>query len=222
MTPGSFRTASVSRRRVLSLAAGVAALASPLRRASAQVTPVASPRPPATPLPSPSTLAADASPQFRAVVEALVAAMQAHQVPGAAIGLLAGGREEHATAGLASLSSMRPVTPETLFQIGSLSKTYTATIIWRLIDGGSLALDKPVRTWIPNLTLMDEEVAAKLTIGNLLDHSAGFYGDEGFDTGDDDEAIARYVSDRLPHLPQIFPLGASSLTTTPASRSSDD
>lgn len=75
---------------------------------------------------------------------------------------------------------MRPVTPETLFQIGSLSKTYTATIIWRLIDEGSLALDKPVRTWIPNLTLMDEEVAAKLTIGNLLDHSAGFYGDEGF------------------------------------------
>jgi Beta-lactamase len=56
---------------------------------------------------------------------------------------------------------------------------------------------------------MDEEVAAELTIGNLLDPSAGFYGDEGFDTGDDDEAIARYVSHRLPHLLQIFPLGAS-------------
>ena len=207
MTPGSFRTASVSRRRVLSLAAGVAALApASARNGAGHARGVAAAA--CTPLPSPSTLAADASPQFRAVVEALVAAMQAHQVPGAAIGLLAGGREEHATAGLASLSSMRPVTPETLFQIGSLSKTYTATVIWRLIDEGSLALDKPVRTWIPNLTLMDEEVAAKLTIGNLLDPSAGFYGDEGFDTGDDDEAIARYVSDRLPHLPQIFPLGA--------------
>jgi CubicO group peptidase (beta-lactamase class C family) len=207
MMPSSFRTASVSRRRVLSLTAGATALAaaSPLRRATAQqVTPGASP----APLPLPSTLAADASPQFRAVVEALVAAMRAHQVPGAAIGLLAGDREEHATVGLASLSSMRPVTPETLFQIGSLSKTYTATVIWRLIDEGALALDKPVRTWIPDLTLMDEEVAAKLTIGNLLDHSAGFYGDEGFDTGDDDEAIARYVANRLPHLPQIFPLGA--------------
>jgi len=217
MMPSSFRTASVSRRRVLSLAAGATALvaASPLRRATAQATPGASPAPPGTPvaastppLPLPSTLAADASPQFRAVVEALVAAMRAHQVPGAAIGLLAGDREEHATVGLASLSSMRPVTPETLFQIGSLAKTYTATVIWRLIDEGALALNKPVRTWIPDLTLMDEEVAAKLTIGNLLDHSAGFYGDEGFDTGDDDEAIARYVANRLPHLPQIFPLGA--------------
>ena len=207
MMPSSFRTASVSRRRVLSLAAGATALAaaSPLRRATAQqVTPGASP----APLPLPSTLAADASPQFRAVVEALVTAKRAQQVPGAAIGLLAGDREEHATVGLASLSSMRPVTPETLFQTGSLSKTYTATVIWRLIDEGALALDKPVRTWIPDLTLMDEEVAAKLTIGNLLDHSAGFYGDEGFDTGDDDEAIARYVANRLPHLPQIFPLGA--------------
>jgi CubicO group peptidase (beta-lactamase class C family) len=204
MTPSSFRTVSVSRRRVLSLAAGATALAaaSPLRRATAQVAPEASP------LPLPSTLAADASSQFRAVVGALGAAMRAHQVPGAAIGLLAGDREEHATVGLASLSSMRPVTPETLFQTGSLSKTYTATVIWRLIDEGALALDKPVRTWIPDLTLMDEEVAAKLTIGNLLDHSAGFYGDEGFNTGDDDEAIARYVANRLPHLPQIFPLGA--------------
>ena len=123
MTPSSFRTVSVSRRRVLSLAAGATALAaaSPLRRATAQVAFAAS----AAPLPLPSTLAADASPQFRAVVEALVAAMRAHQVPGAAIGLLAGDREEHATVGLASLSSMRPVTPETLFQTGSLSKTYT-------------------------------------------------------------------------------------------------
>ena len=208
MTPSSFRTNSVSRRRLLSLAAGATALAaSPLRAATAQVT-AATVAASAPPKPLPSTLAADASPQFRAVVEALVASMQAHQVPGAAIGLLAGDREEHATVGLASLSSMRPVTPETLFQIGSVSKTYTATVIWRLIDEGALALDRPVRTWIPGLTLMDEGVAAKLTIGNLPDHSAGFYGDEGFDTGDDDEAIARYVADRLPHLPQIFPLGA--------------
>ena len=203
MSPSSFRTESVSRRGVLSLAAGAAAsAATPLRRATAQVTPAPSLTP------APSTLAADASPQLRAVVEALVAAMQMHQVPGAAIGLLAGDREEHATVGLASLSSMRPVTPETLFQIGSISKTYTATVIWRLIDRGALALDKPLRTWIPDLTLKDDEVAAKLTIGNLLDHSAGFYGDEGFDTGEDDEAIARYVANRLPRLPQIFPLGA--------------
>jgi CubicO group peptidase (beta-lactamase class C family) len=155
----------------------------------------------------PSSLAADASPEFRAVCATLVAAMQEHGAPGAAIGLLAGDREEHATFGLASLSSMRPVTPETLFQIGSLTKTFTSTAIWHLIDKGVLALDAPVRTYIPELTLMDAEVAAEVTVRNLLDHSGGFYGDEGFETGNDDDAIARYITERLPHLPQIFPLG---------------
>jgi CubicO group peptidase (beta-lactamase class C family) len=213
----------ITRRRALALAGGAAALAvagAPARRMAAQVTPIASPVPASetagTPvagaalpaLPMPSTLAADASPEFRIVAEALIAAMREYGVPGAAIGLLAGDREEHAAFGLASLSSLRPVTPETLFQIGSLAKTFTGTAIWHLIDEGVLALDAPVRTYIPELQLMDETVAAEVTIGNLLDHSAGFYGDEGFETGSGDDAIARYVAERLPQLPQIFPLGA--------------
>ena len=110
--------------------------------------------------------------------------------------------------------------PETLFQIGSLTKTYTGTAIWHLIDAGALALDAPVRTYLPELTLMDETAAAEVTVANLLDHSAGWYGDEGFDTGDDDGAIARYVAERLPQLPQLFPLGSSSPTTMPPSPSS--
>jgi CubicO group peptidase (beta-lactamase class C family) len=219
MHPGPRQFAPVSRRHLLSLAGAAAlAAATPWRRSAAQTTPAASPTAAApgagTPAagataawPMPVALDAGASPEFRAVVEALVAAMETRQAPGAAIGLLAGDREEHATIGVASLSSLRPVTPDTLFQIGSLTKTYTATAIWRLIDEGALSLDKPVRTWIPDLALMDEAVAAKVTIANLLDHSAGWYGDEGVETGDDDEGIARYVADRLPHLPQIFPLG---------------
>jgi CubicO group peptidase (beta-lactamase class C family) len=224
MDPSPFRSSPFSRRRVLSLAAGATALAVagvPARRLAAQVTPVASPIAPATagtpvagasatalpPMPMPSTLAADASPEFQVVTDALVAAMQEFGVPGAAIGLLAGGREEHATFGLASLSSLRPVTPETLFQIGSLTKTFTGTAVWHLIDAGVLALAAPVRDYIPELTLTDAEVAAKVTVRNLLDHSAGFYGDEGFETGNGDDAIARYVAERLPQLPQLFPLG---------------
>jgi CubicO group peptidase (beta-lactamase class C family) len=217
MHPNPIGSALVSRRRALSLAAGAAVVAAagiPGRRSVAQVTPVASAgtpvagTPEVAPLSLAGTLDPDASPEFRAVVEALVAAMQEHQVPGAAIGLLVGEREEHATVGLASLSSMRPVTPGTLFQTGSLTKTFTGTAIWHLIDAGVLALDAPVRTYIPDLTLMDDAAAAEVTVGNLLDHSAGWYGDEGFDTGDDDGALARYVAERLPQLPQVFPVGA--------------
>jgi CubicO group peptidase (beta-lactamase class C family) len=86
---------------------------------------------------------------FHAVAAVLVAAMQRRRVPGAALGILAGDREAHATFGLASLSSLQPVTPETPFQLGSLSKTYSATAIGRLIDEGALALDVRVRTSPP-------------------------------------------------------------------------
>lgn len=203
----------MSRRRLLALAGGASAAAvaaNPTGLLAQQSTPAATPgaaTPATNVLPLPSTLAADASPEFRAVAEALAAAMQQHHIPGAALGILAGDREEHVTLGIESLSSLRPVTPETLFQIGSLTKTYTSTAIWRLIDEGALKLDGKVRTWLPDLKLRDEATAENVAVSNLLDHSAGWYGDEGFDTGSDDDALARYVAERLPVLPQLFPLG---------------
>lgn len=212
----TLRTTPMSRRRALTLTAAATATAAASRWAptvAAQATPVAgeeasTPVPGYATHPMPSTLAADASPAFQAVAEALIAAMRASGVPGAAVGVLWGDREEHATFGVESLSSLRPVTEQTLFQIGSLTKTYTASVIWRLIDEGALSLDAPVRTWLPDLTLQDQEVAENLTIGNLLDHSAGFYGDDTYDTGSNDDYLARYVTERLPVLPQEFPLGA--------------
>lgn len=210
-------TRRVSRRRLLALAGGAAASAvavDPARLMARQspeaATPAATPSvatPAATALPMPSTLAADASPAFQAIAKALVTAMEENHVPGAALGILAGDREEHATFGLASLSSLRPVTPDTLFQIGSLSKTYTATAIWRLIDQGALKLDDRVRTYLPHFTVVDKATSEQVAVNNLLDHTPGWYGDEGFDTGDGDIALARYVAERMPQLPQLFPLG---------------
>jgi CubicO group peptidase (beta-lactamase class C family) len=158
-------------------------------------------------LPLPSTLGADASPQFRAVAEALMESMRANRIPGTALGILADAREEHAAFGVASMNTLLPATPETLFQTGSLSKTFTATAIWRLIDEGKLALDAPVRTYIPALRLQDETTAARVTVGDLLTHTPGWYGDEGTYTGEGDDGIARFVAQRLPQLPQLFPLG---------------
>lgn len=158
-------------------------------------------------LPLPSTLTADASAPFRAVAETLIESMRTNRVPGSALGILADGREEHATFGVASTNTLTPAGPETLFQIGSLTKTYTSTAIWRLIDQGTLELAAPVRTYIPGLQLQDEATAARVTVGNLLDHTAGWYCDDGTYTGEDDDGIARYVDERLPQLPQVFPLG---------------
>ncbi|MFT4037669.1 MAG: serine hydrolase [Thermomicrobiales bacterium] len=220
MRPHPMTSSRITRRQLLAAATVTAAAAArPAWPTAAQTppTPVATPAatPAATPVaiaaplaPMPSTLAADASPQMQAVADALVAGMQQVHVPGAAVGVLWGDREEHATFGVESLSSLRPVTEQTLFQIGSVTKTYTSTAIWHLIDRGALNLDDPVRTWLPELTLADEEVAAAITIGNLLDHSGGFFGDDTWDSGFNDDMLARYVTERLPALPQEFPLGA--------------
>lgn len=212
-TQSSSTRRRLSRRRLLALTGGAAAaavVARPALLVAEQPLGAGTPRaatPVATALPLPSTLAADASPAFRAVAEALTAAMQAYHVPGVALGILAGDREEHATFGLASLSSLQPVTPQTLFQIGSLSKTYTATAVWRLIDEGALKLDARVRAYLPDFRVMDKAASERVAVANLLDHTAGWYGDEGFETGDGDGALARYVAARMPQLPQLFPVG---------------
>ena len=198
-----YSTQRLSRRRLVALAAASATAATVPRATSAR-------QPAATPDVADQltvTLEPGASRLMQTVAAAVVEAMGTSLVPGAAIGILIGDREEHAVFGVASRSSLSPVTPETRFQIGSVSKTFTATSIWRLIDEGALDLEAPVRTYLPDLTLMDADVAEQVTVSNLLDHTAGWYGDEGFDTGENDDALARYVAERLPDLPQVFGLG---------------
>lgn len=125
--------ASCSRRRVLSgLAAAVSAVAWPpppsdAARALAQ-TPGATPVAPVSATPPP-----DASAPFRAVAEALAAAMEARGTPGAALGILAEGREEHAVFGVADIAGGEAVTAETLFQTGSITKTFTGTAVMGLV-----------------------------------------------------------------------------------------
>ena len=133
--------------------------------------------------------------------------MRTHRIPGATLGILAGDREEHAAFGVASTNTLAPVTDDTLFQIGSLSKTHIATVIWRLIEQGSIDPEAPVRTYVPDLRVADEDVAATVTTNHLLNHSAGWWGDEGTYTGEDDQALVRYVTDRMPQFTQLFPLG---------------
>jgi CubicO group peptidase (beta-lactamase class C family) len=214
----------VSRRQALAATGGaivggaaVAAAILPRRSVTAAGTPRATDAGTAAPtvapvtpgggLPLPTNVPADASAEFRAVADTLVESMRGNRMPGTALGILSGDREEHATFGVASANTLVPVDRRTRFQIGSLSKTYTATAIWRLVEAGTVSVDAPVRTYLPDLRLADAATASAVTIGNLLDHSGGWWGDEGTYTGEDDGAIARFVTERLPQLPQIFALG---------------
>jgi CubicO group peptidase (beta-lactamase class C family) len=144
--------------------------------------------------------------RFRAVCEQAVAEMKRLGVPGAVLGVTQEEMELIAGLGVTSVEHPLPVTAETLFQIGSITKTYLATAVMRLVEMGKLDLDAPVRSYLPGLKLMDETVAARVTMRHLLTHTGGWEGDYFDDFGMGEDALARMVA-KMADLPQLTPLG---------------
>ena len=91
-----------------------------------------------------------------------------------------------------------PVTPHTLFCIGSISKTLTATLVMRLVEQGRLDLDTPVITYLPGFTFGDPERGKAVTLRHILSHTSGLPS-AGKDFGPrDPDAVRRFVWDELP------------------------
>src|SRR3954463_9136476 len=129
-------------------------------------------------------------------------------VPGVSVGVFHDGVEHYGYAGVTCIENPLPVDEKTLFQFGSTGKTYTATAIMRLVEQGKVDLDAPVRTYLPEFTLRDEDVAKKVTVLQLLNHTAGWEGDMMDNTGDGDDALEKYVA-RMERLQQVSPLGTT-------------
>lgn len=142
---------------------------------------------------------------FRELGEQIQAWMKEYGVPGVAVGILADGKEYLAGFGVTSIENPLEVTPDTSFQIGSTTKTVTATAIMRLHEQGRLELNAPVRRYLPEFKLRDEHAAANVTVLDTLSHLGGWKGDVVVDTGMGDDAVARYV-ERLAEAPQVAPL----------------
>jgi CubicO group peptidase (beta-lactamase class C family) len=123
----------------------------------------------------------------------------ASSVPGAAIGILEDGVVTTACYGLADVSTGEPVTADTLFSIGSITKTMVATVIARLAGTGRLSLDDPVAAHVPELRGSGWAQAA--TLRDLLANRSGIPLRAGleFDFAgrdqDDGGALSRLVED---------------------------
>ncbi len=103
------------------------------------------------------------------------AALEATGVPGAAVGLITGGELAALRAyGFADIESRRPVTAETVFNVGSISKVAAAWAAMRLVADGRLELDRPVGTYVDDWPPGDSEFdERKVTLRRLLSHTAG-------------------------------------------------
>src|SRR5580698_10032064 len=118
--------------------------------------------PPALPI-SPST------------IDATVArAMKAFQVPGMAVGIVKDGKLIYAKGyGVRELGKAAPVDIDTLFQIGSNTKAFTAAALAILVDEHKIRWDDKVIDYIPEFRLYDPYVTRELTLRDLLSHRSG-------------------------------------------------
>lgn len=125
---------------------------------------------------------------------ALDESLRARRVPGAVLGVLHGGERLVLASGCANVATGVDVTPDTLFQLGSISKGYTATLVMQLVHAGLVELDEPVRGALQEFRVRDDTATLTITPRQLLSHTSGIQGDHFLDCGRNPDALWRYVS----------------------------
>lgn len=143
---------------------------------------------------------------FDGLLQALNKAMEAHNVPGIAVSVYCNGELYEAGLGVTHAEHPLPVTPDTIFQIGSITKTYTAFVLMQLVEQGKLNLSDLVIQHLPELQLTDASVRESVTVEQLVTHLGGWDGDIFTDTGNGDDALAKHVT-LVAQAPQVVPNG---------------
>jgi CubicO group peptidase (beta-lactamase class C family) len=108
--------------------------------------------------------------------ERLRGILKAQKVPGMAVTIAnRAGIVWTAGLGTADVATGRPVTPETLFRIQSISKTFAALAVLKLVEQGKISLDAPVRSVVPDVEFTNEwEATDPVRIVHLLEHTTGW------------------------------------------------
>ena len=129
--------------------------------------------------PAAALQAKPAAPERAQALEALAARLEARlaelNLPGLALGVVADDELVFARGlGLADVEGKKPVTPETLFAIGSTSKAFTATLVGMLADEGALSFDTPIGEVLPWFTPQVKGSGELPILRDLLAHRTGF------------------------------------------------
>lgn len=129
-----------------------------------------------------------------------------HGVVGAALAVGRGDEIFETATGVVNRNTGVEVTADSVFQIGSITKLFTTTLIMQLVDEGSVELDAPVKRYLPEFQVADPKATEEITLADLLCHSSGIDGDFFQDTGRGDDCVERYVL-ACAALPQLHPPG---------------
>ncbi len=120
--------------------------------------------------PAPNAVVQPGDLPWKARVDALFAEWERPDSPGCALGVIQDGELVHARGfGQASLELSVPITPETVFDIGSTSKQFTAACVGLLAEENELGVEDDVRDWVPEL----HDFGVQITLDHLLHHTSG-------------------------------------------------
>jgi CubicO group peptidase (beta-lactamase class C family) len=103
--------------------------------------------------------------------------MKEFKVPGVAVGILHGEEKLMKGLGVTNVDHPLPVDDSTLFQIGSITKTFVGTMVMQLVEKGKVELDAPIRSYLPQFKVKDRDASERATIRHLLTHTSGWVGD---------------------------------------------
>jgi CubicO group peptidase (beta-lactamase class C family) len=128
---------------------------------------------------------------FAKLEKAALEELKNTNTPGAAVAVVSHDRLVFAKGfGVANIETGAPVTPATLFRIGSVTKMFTAAVLVALAENERFKLDEPIGKYVNGLTLKLSQVTAH----QLMSHTAGMTDESPSDYGShDDSALAAYV-----------------------------
>lgn len=132
--------------------------------------------------------------------ELLASAVSDAAIPAASVAVWSGDSTDAAATGLLNVRTGVEATPESVFQVGSITKVLTATLILQLRDQRLLDLDDTVSRHLPAVSGTS---LGAIRIRSLLAHLGGLAADDWTDTGEGEDCIARYV-ELLSRKPVLF------------------
>ncbi len=144
--------------------------------------------------------------RFEEIKSEALRLMDELKVPGIAIGILHDGKVQMAGLGITNVDDPQAVTEDSVFYIGSISKTFTTSVALKMAERGELDLEAPVRTYLPEFMVLDSEAAQKAKVIDLFQHRTGWQGDFFDDISSGEDALEKTVR-AFRFLPQRTPYG---------------
>lgn len=155
----------------------------------------------------PAQAQSGSDPRLDALASLTTAKMTEYGIPGVALGIVHNGTVSIRGLGVTNVEDSIPVNAHTVFPIASISKTFAATAVMRLVEQGKVDLRAPVRAYLPDFRVRDEAVSRDVTVWHLLTHLGGWEGQvSGPDRGT--ETLKNFMG-TITDLMQVAPPGAA-------------